>query len=585
MRQVNIQGKQILVDGEPMQFRSGAMHYFRIHPAYWTDRLTKLKQCGLNTVETYLPWNLHEEEEGVFNFSGRLDFERYVEIAASLGLKVILRPGPYICSEWDFGGLPAWLLAKPGMRIRCCNRPYLEAVERYFAVLLPKLQKLQWTQGGPVVLMQIENEYGVVGNDTCYLRHLYDLFRDAGIDIPLFISDWGSAYAMECGSIPETMLTVNCPSHPGKFLDAVQQFRPDTPEFIMELWSGVSHRWNASYLRHEVSDVARDVEEMLRRGNSFNFYMFHGGSSLGFMNGALNIGNHFEPYLNSYDVDAPLNEAGDPTDKYFAIQRLIKQYCPDAEIGVPIPSKLQSFPSVTFSQSAKLFEQLSALSEKVESVTPEPMEFFGQNFGFILYRSKVSFPEESASLSLMNLADKAWVYANGKRYGVTDCNRNESIVIPPGSLDIIVENQGRINSCMGQAQCWNKGLDGVLVHQRRCYRWEVYPLPLKDLSTLKFGSYCPGASEPCFHRAEFEINEPADTYIRIPYGTHGQIFLNGENLGRYRVEGPGFALYAPAPMFKKGKNELIVFELEGLRENKVEFIDYPDHAPTMTMIR
>ena len=205
MGSVCIQGKKILVDGKEMRFRSGAMHYFRIHPDDWKDRLRKLKQCGLNTVETYIAWNFHEEEEGEFNFSGWRDLERFVRLAGSMGLMVILRPGPYICSEWDFGGLPAWLLCKPGLRIRCSNPQYLDAVDRYFDVLLPRLKRLQWTQGGPVVLMQIENEYGVVGNDSAYLKHLYQRFREAGIDVPLFISDWGDSYTMQCGSIPDVM--------------------------------------------------------------------------------------------------------------------------------------------------------------------------------------------------------------------------------------------------------------------------------------------------------------------------------------------------------------------------------------------
>ena len=174
---------------------------------------------------------------------------------------------------------------------------YLDAVDRYFDVLLPRLKRLQWTQGGPVVLMQIENEYGVVGNDSAYLKHLYQRFREAGIDVPLFISDWGDSYTMQCGSIPETMITVNCPSHPGRHLDAVREFRPDTPEFIMELWCGVSHRWNTPYLKHNVDDVANDVEEMLTWGNSFNFYMFHCGTSYGFMPVELFLNLQFEPYL------------------------------------------------------------------------------------------------------------------------------------------------------------------------------------------------------------------------------------------------------------------------------------------------
>lgn len=584
MRQISIHGKDIMINGRPSKFRSGAMHYFRIHPDDWMDRLTKLKQCGLNTVETYIPWNLHEENEGDFSFSGKLDFARFVKMAESLGLMVILRPGPYICSEWDFGGLPAWLLNKPGMRIRCSNKPYLDAVDRYFNVLLPKLKPLQWTEGGPVIMMQVENEYGTVGNDQYYLRHLYEFIRNAGVEIPLFISDWGSSYAMECGSLPETLLTVNCRNHPTEFLDAVQKIRSG-PKIIMELWSGVSHRWNSNYCYHDADDVAKDVEELLQGNVSFNFYMFHGGTTFGFMPGALQSEKSFEPYLNSYDTDAPLDEAGNPTEKYFKIQALIKKYCPEAETGEPAPSRLQNFPSVEFTESAELFEQLPALSRRIDSVTPEPMETFGQNYGFILYRGNVGFPEAAnAPISLENLADRAWIYGNGERLGIADVNRNEPVYANPGRLDILVENQGRVSAGMGICKNWNKGITGVHVNRRRLYGWEIYPLPLNDLSGLKFGPFRSAPEGPCFHRAVFPVETSADTYIRIPYGMHGIVWLNGENLGHYRAAGPQFALYAPAPILKKGENELIILELEGLRGNKAEFIDRPDHAPALRLV-
>ena len=585
MHNVTIEGKDILLDGQKTVFRSGSMHYFRIHPDQWLDRLTKLKQCGLNTVETYIPWNLHEEEPEQYDFSGRLDIVRYINLAQSLGLKVILRPGPYICSEWDFGGLPAWLLRNPMMRIRCMNKIYLDAVDRYFKVLLPILRPTLWTNGGPVVLMQVENEYGTVGNDKEYLRHLYDLMRSEGMDIPLFISDWGSAYVMEASSLPETLLTVNCPSHPDRYLDAVQEYRPNTPEFIMEFWSGVSHRYNAPYLRHETVDIARDTEVMLKRGNSFNFYMFHGGTSFGFMNGANDVFGQYEPHINSYDTDALLDESGNPTDKYFAVQELIAKYCPDAEIGTPAPSNLRAFPDAQFTESAELFEQLDNLTTPQHSATTEPMEYFGQNYGFILYRTNFHVTDEIAHISLNGLADKAWIHVNGKLYGRWDCNHLAPTDIPSGRLDILVENQGRINGSMGRIENWHKGITGALLVERKLYNWDVYTLPLKDLSKLQFGQYKPTHSSPCFHRAFFNIDAPADTYIRIPFCTHGQVFLNGFNLGRLRVQGPQFALYAPAPLFKEGKNELILFETEGMRENKIQFIDHPDHAPEITMMR
>ena len=585
MQNVSIDGKNILVNGKAVTFRSGAMHYFRIHPDYWEDRIIKLKQCGLNTLETYVPWNWHEVRRGEIDFSSDwCNLEKYVRLAQKHGLYVIVRPGPFICSEWEFGGFPAWLLADPQLRLRCSEPRYLAELDRYFAVLLPILRELQWDNGGPVVMMQIENEYGGIGNDHLYLKHLYDLFLDAGIKVPLFISDWGSANQQLPGSIPETLLTVNCPSHPTAYLDAVQKIRPGTPEFVMELWSGVSHRWDELYLKHNVSDVADDVEAMLKRGNSFNFYMFHGGTSFGFMPGMRPDGKASHPYINSYDVDAPLDETGNPTPKYYMIRDLIRKYVPEAETGEPEVRPLKSFPAIQFTESAKLFDNLENLAKGVDSVTPEPMEYYGQNYGFILYRGLADLPGP-ATLSLENLADKAWVYLNGECYGFSETNRPVGITVPPGNLDVLVENQGRCNCNWGNTLRWNKGVTSIRLGSCRLFHWQVYSLELDNLDALKFKPYEPNPQGPCFHRAKFTIDKPEDTSIRIPYGMHGQVFLNGFNLGRYRAAGCQFSLYVPAPLLKEGENELIIFELEGLRENRAEFVDHIDHAPSCSMIR
>ena len=585
MHQITVRQKDFLADGKKVVFRSGAIHYFRVHPAYWRDRLIKLKQCGLNTVETYVPWNWHEARKGEIDFSSEWrNLEKYIRLAQELGLYVIVRPGPFICSEWDFGGFPAWLLADPQIRLRCSEPHYLAEVDRWFGVLLPILHSLEWGQGGPIVLMQIENEYGGIGNDHVYLKHLYDLFRKAGIEVPLFISDWGSAKHQLPGSIPETLLTANCPSHPGLYLDNLQKLRPNTPEFIMELWSGVSHRWDELYLKHNAFDVANDVEEMLKRGNSFNFYMFHGGTSFGFMPGMKPEGSLGHPYINSYDVDAPLDEVGNPTPKYYLIRDLIRKYVPEAETGEPEIRSLERFPAIEFTESAKLFDNLENLAKPVESVTPEPMEYYGQNYGFILYRGKADFPEAEA-ISLENLADKAWIYLNGEYYGYTETNRNRAITVPSGNLDVLVENQGRINCRWGRTGNWHKGVTSIRADDCRLFHWQVYPLELDDLSGLKFGAYDPDPAGPCFHRAKFTLDHTADTSIRIPYGMHGQVFLNGFNLGRYRAGGCQFSLYVPAPLLKQGENELIIFEVEGLRENRAEFVDHIDHAPNCSMVR
>ena len=327
---VEIDKREIRVDGNPVQILSGAMHYFRIHPDYWRDRIVKLRQCGLNTLESYLAWNVHEPKEGEFDFTGGKDFSRYFELAAEEGLMVIVRPGPYICSEWDLGGLPAWLLAKPGMRLRCMNKPYLDAVEHYLDAIIPQLRRLQWTAGGPVIAIQLENEYGAYGNDHDYLRFLQKKYREGGITVPLFTSDGADDTMLHCGTLPDVPATVNFRNHPVKNLKRLAEFRPDDPPFVMELWDGGAHHWGNLYPEHDAEAVRQDVREVLKHRFHMNLYMFHGGSNPGFMNGANEWGGRYGAMLSTYDVDAALREEGDPTPKYFAIQEEIKRFHPEA---------------------------------------------------------------------------------------------------------------------------------------------------------------------------------------------------------------------------------------------------------------
>lgn len=587
---IEIKGKDILVDGAPVQLRSGAMHYFRIHPAYWKDRLLKLKQCGLNTVETYMAWNFHEAQEGVFDFTGWRDIEAFLKLVQELGLMAIVRPGPFICSEWDFGGIPAWLLGKPNMRIRCMNDEWIRAVERYFGEVLPRLEKLQWTQGGPIVMMQVENEYGSVGNDLNYVRHLYTIFRNGRIDVPLFISDSASHVNFaDTNTIPETLLTANCRNHPEHQLNIIQKYRPGAPEIIMELWSGVSHKWTQQgWLTHDVADVERDVETLMKRNASFNFYMFHGGTSFGFFPGAVNEPKAFLPYLNSYDVDAPLDEAGNPTPKYFAIQKTIKKFCPEAFTETPETRKAVAYGRIDFTESAPLFENLHNLGKTVDSVHPEPMEAYGQAHGFILYSYDLrSVTQTNCRIDLENLADRAQIFIDKTCNGtIWRTDSPTSIAVPTGKLDILVENMGRTNTGMGRQSRFEKGITGVL-HDggRRLYNWKVTPLPLDDLSKLQYGPLTPDAPQPMFHRGYFNVDTPEDTWLQIPTGEKGIVWLNGFNLGKYWKVGPQFALYVPAPLLKKGTNELVILELHGLRNQPhANSIDFPDRAPKIPLL-
>ncbi len=585
MRTIEIAGQEIVINSNPVQIRSGAMHYFRVHPEYWRDRLLKLKQCGLNTVETYLAWNFHEAKEGVFDFAGWRDFGRFLEIAAELDLMAIVRPGPYICSEWDFGGLPAWLLAKAGMRLRCVNTPYLAAVDRYLAAVLPQLARLQWDNGGPVIMMQVENEYGSICKNHGYLEHLVRRFREHGVTLPLFVSDWANEEILTHGSTPETLLTANCRNHPGRYLDVIQKLRPGVPEIIMELWSGVAHFEGCDYRRHDPDAARQDVEELLKRNANFNFYMFHGGTSFGFMPGAVADHDFYRPYLNSYDTDAPLDEAGNPTPKYFAIQKLIKQYRPEAFTAEPERRPARAFGRIDFIERVSLFDSLEILSKKHESAAPLRMEELGQDYGFILYRTDVSeLPEKPYTLTIRHLRDRAQVFVDGLPAGTLGRNdRMQELAVNPGKLDLLVENRGRVNTGMRHDTCLTKGLESVYLDSREIFGWEMHPLPLDDLSGLRFSTAPVQKNTPAFHRGVLKVEVPADTWLRVPYGTKGVVWINGFNLGRYTSLGPQFALYLPAPLLREGENEVILLELHDLREPFAEAIDHPDLGREVTM--
>ena len=317
--------KTFLMDGKPYTILSGAMHYFRIPREYWHDRLLKLKEIGFNTVETYTAWNLHEREEGVFDFTGMLDVAAYVDEAAALGLNVILRPGPYICSEWEFGGLPAWLLRYDDMAIRCADPLFIEKVRRYYHALFDELRPRLATNGGNIIMVQIENEYGSYGNDKDYLNAVVDIYRECGVDVTLFTSDGACWWMLGGGTLPDYLCVANFGSHPKENFAMLEKFRPDQPKMCGEYWVGWFDHWYEEHHVREPEEIAALFRDMLDAGASLNFYMFHGGTNFGFMNGA-NHGGKYEPTITSYDYNALLSEAGDLTPAYHAVRKIIEEY-------------------------------------------------------------------------------------------------------------------------------------------------------------------------------------------------------------------------------------------------------------------
>jgi beta-galactosidase len=506
---------QFLLDGKPFRILSGAMHYFRVVPEYWRDRLEKMRAFGLNTVETYVAWNLHEPRPGEFYFDGMLDIVKFIEIANEVGLKVIVRPGPYICSEWDFGGLPAWLLKDPNMQVRCAYPPYLAAVDRFFDALLPRLVDLQSTRGGPIIAMQVENEYGSYGDDKVYLRHLADGMKTRGIDSFLFTSDGPRDNCLQGGTLPDVFKTVNFAFEAKEAFAKLREYQPEGPLMVMEFWSGWFDHWGE---QHHISEDGSDsiqrsvdtLDEILAMGASVNFYMFHGGTNFGWMNGANCEPTPYQADVTSYDYACPISESGDLNPRFEGYREILKKY-----IDLPSTFHFPSFPkrsygSILMTESVGLFESLGVLSQPRTSVNAYPMEMFDQDYGFILYHTAVSGPRMGI-LRVRGLHDRAHLFIDGELTDILDRESgNEYSAVDAAKdfqLDILVENMGRVN--FGPSLLDRKGItDGVTVNDQFQFGWDVYPLPLNDLSKLNFSPLktMPPA-QPTFYKTTFHVDE------------------------------------------------------------------------------
>ncbi|MCR8643066.1 beta-galactosidase [Paenibacillus sp. N1-5-1-14] len=567
MNTFGIEGKHFVSNGKPVQLISGAIHYFRVLPEYWADRLLKLKACGFNTVETYVAWNIHEPQKGQFNFEGIANLVRFVEIAGDLGLHVIVRPSPYICAEWEFGGLPAWLLEDPGMRLRCYHKPFLNHVDAYYDVLLPKLVPLLCTNGGPIIAMQIENEYGSYGNDVKYLTHLKESMISRGIDVLLFTSDGPEDIMLQGGMVPGVLETVNFGSRPVEAFEKLQAYQPDQPLMCMEYWNGWFDHWGEKHHTRDADDVAQIFETMLAAGASVNFYMFHGGTNFGFYNGA-NYSTKYEPTITSYDYDVLLDESGEPTDKYFKVRDVIRKYVDVPELQLPEQMPKRSYGEVQMTAQAGLFNSLDVLSTPVQRTCPETMEALGQDYGFILYTTKLSGPREELKLNIQEVRDRALVFLDGQYRGVIESWNPEGevkLTVPPegATLQLLVENMGRVN--YGPRLRDSKGItEGVRYGYQFLFDWTIHSLPLTDLSALSYSENSPASHyQPTFYKGTFHVGEIGDTYLKLEGWTKGVAYVNGFNLGRYWEVGPQQTLYVPAPLLREGENEIVIFELHG----------------------
>ncbi len=576
--------KTFLMDGKPYTILSGAMHYFRIPREYWRDRLTKLKECGFNTVETYTAWNLHEKEEGVFDFTGMLDVAAYVDEAAALGLNVILRPGPYICSEWEFGGLPAWLLKYGDMAIRCADPAFIEKVRRYYRALFAELTPRLATKGGNIIMVQIENEYGSYGNDKDYLNAVVDIYRECGVDVTLFTSDGACWWMLGGGTLPEYLCVANFGSHPRENFAMLEKFRPDQPKMCGEYWVGWFDHWYEEHHVRQAEEIAALFRDMLDAGASLNFYMFHGGTNFGFMNGA-NHGGKYEPTITSYDYNALLSEAGDLTPAYFAVRRIIEERFGKLPPLTVKNSEKAAYGRVALTEECFVLDAAPAMTAPIRAAAPKWQEAIGQNWGYTVYSTVVRGPREEMQLRADAIHDRAAVFMDGEWKGLFERSRRaDRVTVELGrgeqvKMDILVENMGRIN--YGPEMSDRKGMVGIRFGQQNHYGWEMYPLTMEpeQLEKIPFRPKTgAGVEKSSFLRGTLTVvGAPKDTFIRLDGFHHGFVAVNGFNLGRYYNDaGPQKTLYCPAPMLREGENEIIVFEMDSCDRNEIVFTDTPD---------
>ncbi|XP_007562829.1 beta-galactosidase-1-like protein 2 isoform X1 [Poecilia formosa] len=584
---------QFSLEKQPFRILGGSVHYFRVPRTYWEDRLLKMKACGINTLTTYVPWNLHEPERGVFDFEDDLDLEAYLRIAASLGLWVILRPGPYICAEWDFGGLPSWLLRDQNMKLRTTYSGFTDAVNSFFDELIKKVTPYQYSQGGPIIAVQVENEYGSYAKDDKYMPFIKEALLSRGITELLLTSD--NKDGLKLGGVKGALETINFQRLDINEVKYLNEIQPQKPKMVMEFWSGWFDLWGGLHHVFPAEDMISVVKEVLKLNMSINMYMFHGGTNFGFMNGAFAVGLPApEPMVTSYDYDAPLSEAGDYTTKYHLLRNLFSSYHNQPLPELPPTQERRAYQSVVVQQHLSLWDSLHSTEKPFKSERPINMENLpvnnnnGQSYGYTLYETVIT--SGGTLNSKNNIRDRALVFVDKQYVGVLDYKVQE-LVIPDGkgsrTLGLLVENCGRVNygttldeqrkGLVGDVELNSNVLRGFIIHSL-----DMKPGFVNSLQTT--GSWVPMQQQPsfpAFFQGKLYVNSsPKDTFIKLSGWTKGVVFINGRNLGRYWSIGPQQTLYVPGPWLHKGDNQVVVFE-EQEADGKLQFISSPDYGMTV----
>jgi beta-galactosidase len=568
---------KFLLDGQPYQVLSGEIHYARIPRAYWRDRLKMAKAMGLNTISTYIFWNLHEPRPGVYDFSGNLDVAEFIRIAQQEGLNVILRPGPFVCAEWELGGYPAWLLSEPKMALRANNPQFMAPAERWMMRLGQELAPLQIGRGGPIIAVQLENEYGSFGSDKAYLAHMRKILLRAGFTNALMYTADGPDQLPD-GTLPELPAAATFGTGDAKdAFRALRKFEPGMPLMSGEYWAGWYDKWGRKHAVRDQKKIAKEYAWMLKQGYSVNIYMFHGGTNFSFMNGAKVDQGTYHPVVTSYDYDAPLDESGRPTRLYYVLRDIIARHTGKPSPPVPVSPPTISIPQFSLTESASLWKSLPT---PIFVAQPVSMEMLGQSYGYILYRTKIAQPIHG-ELAFEHLADYAQIYLNGSLVGTLDRRLHQdrlplNIQSRNTRLDILVENSGRVNYGHEIDTEW-KGIRGsVTLDGNALTGWQIYNLPMKKVDALSFSNTSTDAAAgPTFYRGHFSLTRTGDTFLDMRSMKKGSVWINGHNLGRFWNIGPQQTLYVPGTWLKSGENTVVVFDLASQPDSKLSGLSSP----------